>query len=185
MIDGQGVVRLLDFGIAKGDPTKPGPDLTLDRITASNQVVGSPEYMSPEQIHGLPLDRRTDVYSFGIVLYELFTGRVPFRGPSAFDTMLMHVREPPPLEGDLAATIPPVVLPILTRALGKAPEDRQGSMRELIRELKRARSIVAGIDPHTYSDQAMAPRPWWRRVEVWMVLGAFVSGLLILFRLSQ
>lgn len=184
MIDRRGVVRLMDFGIAKGDPTQPGPDLTLDpRITGSNQVVGSPEYMSPEQIQGFPLDPRTDLYSFGIVLYELFTGRVPFRATSAFDTMMMHIKAPPPLEGPEAANIPPAVVPILERTLAKSREDRYPSTRALMKDLRRVHAAFNQF--HNESDPSTAPARWWRRSPFWAPAAGLVLGLAALRTLSD
>src|SRR5262245_57302816 len=101
MVDTQGVVRLMDFGIAKqfGAETAAG-------ATATGLIVGTPEYMSPEQARGDTLDPRSDVYSLGIVAFELFTGKVPFRGTTPMATIFKHLQDPPPLDGPAAAPIP-------------------------------------------------------------------------------
>ena len=91
MIDEHGVVRLMDFGIARQANQEPGEGLT--RV---GTIIGTPEYMSPEQCHATALDQRTDIYSLGIVCYETFTGSVPFRGESAMDTILLRSRRRQP-----------------------------------------------------------------------------------------
>src|SRR5262245_43016597 len=98
MLDGAGVARLMDFGVAKrhGEGTA---------ATASGQILGTPEYMSPEQAQGRRVDYRSDIYALGIVTYEIFTGRVPFHGETPISTILKHLHDPPPLEGPQATGI--------------------------------------------------------------------------------
>jgi serine/threonine-protein kinase len=132
--DAKGVVRLLDFGIAKQVATVPGQSLT-----STGMMVGTPEYVSPEQAQGGKVDHRSDLYALGVVVFELFTGRVPFKGDSALSTLQKHVREPPPLEGPEAALVPRSVVPVLRRALAKDPVLRYGSAREMAQALAQAR----------------------------------------------
>jgi hypothetical protein len=130
--DEEGVVRLMDFGIAKEADRNAG-------LTATGEVMGTPEYMSPEQCRGDQLDFRSDLYSLGIVVYEIFTGRVPFHGETVMSTLLKQLQDPPPLEGPAAARIPPAVVPVLRRALAKQPSDRHASAAELAEALRAAR----------------------------------------------
>ena len=135
MLDARGDIRLLDFGIAKlREPTD-----TL-AITAAEKVVGTPEYMSPEQIRGDDLDERSDIYGLGCVIYELFTGAVPFQGKSPLDTLLKHMEVPPPLHGEAASRLPPSLVPVLERCLAKRSEDRYASARDLLEALRVART---------------------------------------------
>ena len=138
MIDAQGVARLVDFGIAKELAIVPGGDTPTPGSGDSEYFVGTPEYMSPEQVRGSPLDARSDIYSLGIVIYEVFTGRVPFRGETPQATMAKHLEEPPPLEDHAVDTIPPALVPVLGKALAKERNRRHASVRDLIKELKRA-----------------------------------------------
>jgi hypothetical protein len=126
MVDGKGVVRLMDFGIAKHREQQG------DGMTAAGEIVGTPEYMSPEQARNQKLDFRSDIYSFGIVLFEILTGRLPFKGETPLDTLVMHVKEPPPLEGN----VPELILPVLRRALAKKSADRYASVRGLLTDLR-------------------------------------------------
>jgi serine/threonine-protein kinase len=136
MIDGRGVVRLMDFGIAKRmDATK--------GVTATGHIVGTPEYMSPEQARGHRVDERSDVYSLGIVVFEIFTGQVPFRADSPIATILQHLNDPP-LAGPHAETIPPLILPILDRALAKDPEGRFPTAQAMVDALRQTRPSAHG-----------------------------------------
>jgi len=101
--------------------------------------VGTPAYMSPEQVMGWPLDARSDIYSFGIVLFELFTGEIPFHGGSRAATMRKHLEEAPPLDGTLGRALPTQLVPVLQRALEKDPDRRYANVAELRRDLERAR----------------------------------------------
>jgi len=138
MIDAHGAAKVMDFGIAKrvGVEGTPAP--------SGSYVVGSPEYMSPEQARGLPVDFRSDIYALGIIVFELFTGRVPFRGDTPVATLLMHLETPPPLEGPAAAAIPASARPVLRKALAKDPADRYTSAREMADALRAARGAPPG-----------------------------------------
>jgi len=136
MLDDHGVVRLMDFGLAKLWSLETPPQ----DMTASGQIVGTPEYMSPEQILGRDLDRSSDIYSLAVVSYELFTGLTPFRGDTPIATLMMHLNDPPPLEGPVARRLPASVIPLLRRALSKQARDRFSSALEFARVLRQAES---------------------------------------------
>jgi serine/threonine-protein kinase len=146
--DDLGVVRLMDFGIAKEADRNAG-------LTATGEVMGTPEYMSPEQCRGDQLDFRSDLYSLGIVVYEIFTGRVPFHGETVMSTLLKQLQEPPPLDGPAAARLPAAVVPVLRRALSKQPSDRHASAAELADALRAARRAASAPVPEV----AAAPAP--------------------------
>ena len=131
MSDGAGIARLMDFGVAKR--------VGEGAATVTGQIVGTPEYMSPEQAQGHKVDTRSDIYALGIVLYEIFTGQVPFRGETPISTILKHLNDPPPLEGPQAAGIPGSLKPVLRRCLAKDPADRYATAREVGDALREAR----------------------------------------------
>ncbi len=134
MIDEQGVVRLMDFGIAKDAGQQPGEGLT--RV---GTIIGTPEYMSPEQCRGGTLDRPSDIYSLGIVCYEIFTGAVPFRGPSPMDTMMLQLEKEPPFQEAVKNGLPSAVIEPLRKMLQKNPEARYQNAGDFIRALDKAR----------------------------------------------
>jgi serine/threonine-protein kinase len=134
MLDRQGRVRLMDFGIAK----QLGSDVTLGGTGLGN-IIGTPEYMSPEQARGEKLDLRSDIYALGIVIYEIFTGNVPFRGDTPIATIFKTLEQPPQLDGPSAAGIPKPLIPVLAKALEKESARRHGSAREMMDALKGAR----------------------------------------------
>ncbi len=148
MQDSRGGVRLLDFGIAK----LLTPTGTL-AVTAVQRVVGTPEYMSPEQIRGDDLDERSDIYALGVVIFEIFTGGVPFQGKSPLDTLLRQVNEPPPLYGTAAARLPTSLVPVLRKALAKDPKDRHASARDLLEALRVSRRAAYPEVSHTPPDR--------------------------------
>jgi serine/threonine-protein kinase len=109
MVDRGGRFRLLDFDLAE--------HVELAARGARDQVHGTPEYMSPEQARGSAVGFPSDVYSLGVVAYELFTGEVPFRGETAEATARKHLEEPPPLAGPRAALLPLPLVPVLRKCL--------------------------------------------------------------------
>jgi serine/threonine protein kinase len=121
-------VKLLDFGLVKAFGGR--QDLNL---TAAEKVVGTPKYMSPEQIRNKPLDARVDVYAMGIVLYEMLAGRCPFEGTIA-DVLVRHLTDPPPPLSEHRPPGPPVpdgLEAIVMRCLQKEPQDRFQDMKEM------------------------------------------------------
>jgi serine/threonine-protein kinase len=122
-------VKLLDFGIAALRDVKAG------RLTQTGAVVGTPHYMSPEQCLGEELDGRSDIYSLGIVLFEMLTGVVPFDSPTTTAIAIKHVNDPPPPPRILNPKISPAVESVVLRALEKRRDARPQTAGEMAREL--------------------------------------------------
>ena len=154
MRDTRGLVRLMDFGIAKIE----GADRSSGGgLTTTGQIMGTPEYMSPEQCLGDKIDHRSDVYALGIVLYELFTGAVPFRGDTAVATLFKHIQDPVPFEGAWAARIPSAAVPVLRKTLAKNRADRFASAGAMAEALRRAQQqAAAGIAPESSPTRGMS-----------------------------
>jgi len=138
MQDARGVVRLMDFGIAK--------QLVAGSTDASQgRLVGTPEYMSPEQARGGKVDFRSDIYALGVVVFELFTGEVPFKTESPLALLQMHLAEPPTLDTAVVSKLPPPLLPVLRRALSREPSQRFPSAAAMGEALAQAEAdFLAG-----------------------------------------
>jgi serine/threonine protein kinase len=155
--DATGRVRVMDFGIAKA--------AGLPGDTTAGYLLGSPEYMSPEQARGRGADFRSDLYALGVVAFELFTGAPPFRGDTPVATLLLHIEAPLPLARP-GSTLPPSLVPVLRRALAKDPRERQGSARELADELRAA--AVGDAVPYIVSDAGRAGSTGRSRGPLWV-----------------
>jgi serine/threonine-protein kinase PpkA len=151
---------LSDFGIAKNLEDK-------TQLTAVGWRIGTPNYMSPEQALGKPVDARCDLYSLGVVFYEALTGSRPFKGADAFETAILHVKGPIP-------TLPEPLRrfqPVLDRALAKTPEARFASAEELAQALQQAVAAPAG-------GKAAVWREWrWSPWLIAALLAAVLAGL--------
>lgn len=153
--DGSPLARVIDFGIARLE----GIDESGRKLTRTNAIVGSPLYMSPEQVRGEPADERSDIYSLGCIVFECLTGMVPFRGTSALETMRMHVEEPPPPVCDASGnTLPAPVENLITRALSKAPEDRYQTMAEFLSDIEAAQEVKA-VSARELNEFTVKPEP--------------------------
>jgi hypothetical protein len=142
MRDRKGVVRVMDFGIAKQHGSSGGVT-----VTATGSLMGTPEYMSPEQLRGEEVDFRGDLYSLGIVIFELFTGELPFRGETPVATIVRQLHDAPRLE---LPRLPPPLRPVLGRALAKDPAARYPTAVEMRRALQAA---CAGSAPGVLPDR--------------------------------
>jgi len=127
--DVAGRVYVTDFGVATGG----GPG---SAGLATGYVAGTPEYMSPEQAQGLRLDARSDLYALGVVLFELLTGDVPFRGGSTAETLVRHVQQPLPIEALAAADVPEGLPTLVEQLLAKQRDDRPRSAAEVAEVLR-------------------------------------------------
>ena len=149
MLASSGAVKILDFGLAKlfqpepstGDAEAP----TAEAMTAHGLLLGTPAYMSPEQAEGRPLDARSDVFSFGALLYELLTGRRAFEGKTALSLVTSILRDTPPPPRSLRPEIAPRLEAIVSRCLQKDPAARYPSAEALVHDLEAARA--AGEKP--------------------------------------
>ena len=117
---------VMDFGLAKESVA--GPELT--RLTATGIVLGTPEFMSPEQIRGKPLDARSDIFALGVLGFELLTGRLPFEGSTAQETMLSHLTGQPLRLRQACQTLPESLEQVIARSIAHEAEARYQSMRE-------------------------------------------------------
>ena len=130
ILNEDGRAKVTDFGIARS--------LDVDGVTQTGTVLGTSDYIAPEQAQGQDVNAQTDVYSLGVVLYELVTGELPFRGEGFVAVAMQHVNEPPPNVLERRGDVPPRLALAIERAMAKRPEDRQESMDELVADLESA-----------------------------------------------
>ncbi|MDP9262950.1 MAG: PEGA domain-containing protein [Acidobacteriota bacterium] len=140
MIEAGGTVKIMDFGIAKSGG---------QGMTTVGQVLGTPNYMSPEQVKGRPLDGRSDLFSFGVILYEMVTGERPFTGQNVTTIVYKIVHENPIPPRDLDVTIHPGLSWIITKALSKSPDDRFQKGADLVQALESYKAYGPAGEPTT------------------------------------
>ncbi|HEV3041411.1 MAG TPA: protein kinase [Candidatus Angelobacter sp.] len=135
MITNNGTVKIMDFGIAKAG----------GGMTNTGQVLGTPNYMSPEQVKGKPLDGRSDLFSFGVILYEMITGEKPFVGQNVTTIIYKIVNESPISPRDLDVTVHPGLSAVVTKTLAKSPDDRYQTGAALMNDLERYKSLGSNL----------------------------------------
>jgi tetratricopeptide (TPR) repeat protein/predicted Ser/Thr protein kinase len=127
MVEGSGRVCVMDFGLARS--------MENTGLTQAGTVMGTPAYMSPEQAKGLPADERADLFSLGIIAYQMLTGRVPYKAESALASMLLRTQGPPPPLTEIEPTVPQALNDIVLKTLATKPEDRYQSASLLNQDL--------------------------------------------------
>lgn len=135
LLTDQGQVKITDFGVAR---------VATSNLTTTGQFIGTPNYMSPEQVTGSPVDGRCDLFSLGVVLFELLTGKRPFSGGSLTEVSYKIVHEPAPVPSQLRQGLPPAFNPIVLKLLEKNPENRYQRGVEVARALEALRRVLSG-----------------------------------------
>jgi soluble lytic murein transglycosylase-like protein len=162
-----GLVKILDFGIAKllepETPERSNETTGIRTHTETGLVMGTVNYMSPEQARGLPVDERTDIWSLGVVLYEMLAGRLPFSGATRMDTLVAVLdREAAPLSGvaNERYVCAPLLQSIVERCLSKEITERYRTAGEMVGELKQAREQLRNPPPHVKPATKNRPLNW-------------------------
>ncbi|MFA6001409.1 MAG: Stk1 family PASTA domain-containing Ser/Thr kinase [Thermoleophilia bacterium] len=147
VINGRGQVKVTDFGIARAG--------TAPAMTETGSIIGTAQYLSPEQAKGKAVEQSSDLYSMGVVLYEMLTGKVPFEGENPVAIALKHLSDMPVPPQALAPRIPDNLNAVVMRALAKDPRDRYPTAEEFIADLERCRQNLPVTAAATSADNAM------------------------------
>ena len=198
LIDGEGRARVADFGIARAGESS--------SITATGSVMGTAQYISPEQAQGKPTTPRSDIYSIGVILYEELTGRVPFQGDSAVAVALKQVSEAPRRPSAINPNVPPALDAVVMRALAKDPDSRFKDADAFLKALDAAEkapdtpraedtAAYAAVTPEGETDARAEEEPYddeaererRRRMWRWIVVALLAAGVaaLVAFALTR
>jgi eukaryotic-like serine/threonine-protein kinase len=175
MVDAEDRIKLIDFGIAA--------NLSSRRITFTklSQTMGTPDYISPEQVKGKRGDARSDLYALGVMLYEMLTGRVPFVGPNAFIIMNDRLLNNPMPPREIDPAISPQLQEIIYRALERDPSKRYASAKEFAWDLQHQDQVGVAERPEL-RDWKRRRSPWPRRILFYVMLAlipVIIFGLLL------
>jgi Tol biopolymer transport system component len=171
-----GRVKILDFGLARlvASQNAAGDEATVAQRTDPGVLLGTAGYMSPEQVRGKPVDQRTDIFAFGTILYEMVTGKQPFRKATSAETMTAILNDDPPAITQTGANIPPALQRIVSRCLEKNPEQRFQSASDLAFALEALSDSGASAAVAIEAPSRRSPR----RALVWSI--ALIAVILLL-----
>lgn len=178
MVRQDGIVKVLDFGLAKLTEHVAGENADeLGRLTTESGVVmGTPRYMSPEQARGQKVDVRTDIFSLGVMLYEMVAGRRPFEGETASDVMAAILKsEPPPLNAQGTET-PHELERIVSKTLRKERDERYQTVKDLLLDLKRVQQEISSPIVRTTVEHETKRQPVWLLPTVISLVALFVAA---------
>jgi eukaryotic-like serine/threonine-protein kinase len=175
MVNADDDIKLIDFGIAGNEGSR---RLTFAKLS---QLMGTPDYISPEQVKGKRGDGRSDIYALGVMLYEMLTGKVPFEGPNAFAIMNERLLNNPVPPRELDPAISPELQEVIYRALEREPKNRYASAREMARDLEHLDQVGVADRPEL-TEWKRRRTQWPRRLAYYAMLALIpvvVFGLLI------
>lgn len=201
LIDDEDRAKVTDFGIARAGASD---------MTETGSIMGTAQYLSPEQAQGLAVSPQSDLYSVGVILFELLTGHVPFDADSAVSIALRHVSEPPPRPSAFDPSVPPELEAIVLWALEKDPARRPPDADAFIQALEEARDQILGAEPRgqrtasfaaayaaeqpatgeqpLYAEEDEAPRrrpPWWAWVLALLAVAGVVAAIVLLTQTTK
>jgi eukaryotic-like serine/threonine-protein kinase len=175
MVNGDDEIKLIDFGIAGNEGSR---RLTFAKLS---QLMGTPDYISPEQVKGKRGDGRSDIYALAVMLYEMLTGKVPFEGPNAFAIMNERLLNNPVPPREIDPKISPELQEIIYRAIERDPKNRYAAAREMVWDLEHQDQVGASERPEL-KDWKKRKAQWPRRVAFYLLLALIpvvVFGVLI------
>jgi serine/threonine protein kinase len=177
MVDPDDNIKLIDFGIAGQAGAR---RLTFAKLS---QVMGTPEYISPEQVKGKRGDARSDIYALGVMLYEMLTGKAPFQGPNPFAIMNDRLLNNPIPPREIDPTISPELQEIIYRALERDPKNRYASAHEMALDLQHPEKVGVSERPELH-DWRKRRTPWLRKILFYIFLALIpivIFGLMLFF----
>ena len=193
LITNKGAIKVADFGLAQ--LTNPRVDQSAVELTQVGTTMGTPLYMSPEQVHGQKLDQRSDLYSFGVTCFHMLAGEPPFRGETAMSVAVQHLNAPPPKLRDRRPDLPPALCQIVRKLLAKDPTKRYPDAGTLLKDIRQLQTALKeDVDPGSLNlsgfdieVEDMETPTLWQRMSAWSPtrkLAVYAGACLIIAGLS-